>query len=123
MSGTNKTKAMLTGGPVILLVEPQLGATIGMVARAMANFGLSELRLVNPRDGWPSEKARSTASKADHVIDGAVVFPTLQDSIADMNFVVATTARDRDSFKPVRGPVEATGILRSKIKGIFRELS
>jgi tRNA/rRNA methyltransferase len=85
-----------------------------MVARAMANFGLSELRLVNPRDGWPSEKARSAASKADHVIDGATVYPTLQQAIAGLNFVVATTARDRDSFKPVRGPVEATQIMRAR---------
>ena len=56
-------------GPAIILVEPQLGENIGMVARAMANFGLSELRLVNPRDGWPSEKARAAASRADHVIE------------------------------------------------------
>ena len=56
--------------PVIILVEPQLGENIGMVARAMANFGLAELRLVNPRDGWPNDKARAAASKADHVIDG-----------------------------------------------------
>ena len=66
--------------PVIILVEPQLGENIGMVARAMANFGLAELRLVNPRDGWPSEKARAAASRADHVIDGVVVFDTLQDA-------------------------------------------
>ena len=59
-------------GPAIILVEPQLGENIGMVARAMANFGLAELRLVNPRDGWPSDKARAAASRADHVIDGAV---------------------------------------------------
>jgi hypothetical protein len=53
-------------GPAIVLVEPQLGENIGMVARAMANFGLSDLRLVNPRDGWPNEKARAAASRADH---------------------------------------------------------
>jgi len=114
MAGTDRQKTVMTGGPAIVLVEPQLGENIGMVARAMANFGLSELRLVNPRDGWPSEKARSAASKADHVIDGATVYPTLQQAIAGLNFVVATTARDRDSFKPVRGPVEATQILRTK---------
>src|SRR5690606_41081313 len=85
-----------------------------MVARAMANFGLAELRLVNPRDGWPNEKARSAASKADHVIDGARVFDTLPEAIADMNYVIATTARQRDGFKPVRGPVEASQILRQR---------
>ncbi len=69
---------MMTGGPAIILVEPQLGENIGMVARAMANFGLSELRLVNPRDGWPNEKARAAASRADHVIDGAAVFDDLR---------------------------------------------
>ena len=72
MAGTDRDKTLITGGPAIILVEPQLGENIGMVARAMANFGLSELRLVNPRDGWPSEKARAAASKADHVIDGVV---------------------------------------------------
>ncbi|RUX65257.1 TrmH family RNA methyltransferase, partial [Mesorhizobium sp. M7A.F.Ca.CA.004.08.2.1] len=61
--------SIAVAGPAIILVEPQLGENIGMVARAMANFGLSELRLVNPRDGWPSEKARAAASRADHVID------------------------------------------------------
>ena len=101
-------------GPAIILVEPQLGENIGMVARAMANFGLAELRLVTPRDGWPSEKARAAASRADHVIDGAVVFDDLRAALADLNFVFATTARERDGFKPVRGPVEAGRVLRSK---------
>lgn len=105
---------MITGGPAIILVEPQLGENIGMVARAMANFGLSELRLVNPRDGWPSEKARAAASKADHVIDAVVVFDTLEQAVADLNFVYATTARERDGFKPVRGPEEANRTLRTR---------
>jgi tRNA/rRNA methyltransferase len=102
-------------GPVIVLVEPQLGENIGMVARAMANFGLDEMRLVNPRDGWPSEKARAAASKADHVIDGAQVFADLEQAVGDLNFVFATTARERDGFKPVRGPVEAARMLRQRI--------
>jgi len=93
--------------PAIILVEPQLGENIGMVARAMANFGLTELRLVNPRDGWPNEKAQAAASRADHVIDGVVVFETLQEAVADLQYVGATTARPRDNFKPVVGPVEA----------------
>ena len=89
MSGTNKTLDIVTGGPVIILVEPQLGENIGMVARAMANFGLSELRLVNPRDGWPSEKARAAASRADDawVVDTAQRMARIQASeIAEMEF-------------------------------------
>jgi len=101
-------------GPAIILVEPQLGENIGMVARAMANFGLSELRLVNPRDGWPSDKARAAASRADHVIDGTVLFGDLRSALADLNFVYATTARERDGFKQVRGPVEAGRALRAR---------
>ncbi|MFA7414759.1 MAG: RNA methyltransferase [Rhizobium sp.] len=114
MAGTNSERELLTGGPAIILVEPQLGENIGMVARAMANFGLSELRLVKPRDGWPSEKARSAASKADHVIDATRVFDTLEEAIADLNFVYATTARERYGFKPVRSPVVAAETLRQK---------
>jgi tRNA/rRNA methyltransferase len=104
-------------GPVVILVEPQLGENIGMVARAMANFGLTELRLVNPRDGWPSEKARAAASRADHVIDAVRVFGDLPSAIADLNFVFATTARQRDGFKEVRGPVEAGRALRVRTAG------
>lgn len=104
MSGTDKTKEMLTGGPVIILVEPQLGENIGMVARAMANFGLSELRLVNPRDGWPSEKAKAAASRADHVIDQTRVYETIQEAVGDLNHVMATTARQREMVKPVLAP-------------------
>ena len=107
MSGTDHTQTLFSGGPVIILVEPQLGENIGMVARAMANFGLSELRLVNPRDGWPSEKARSAASRADHVIDNVVVFESLEAAIEDLHFVMATTARPRDMIKPVLAPEEA----------------
>ena len=70
-------RKMLAEGPAIILVEPQLGENIGFAARAMANFGLAELRLVNPRDGWPSDKARAAASRADHVIDATTVHPTL----------------------------------------------
>jgi tRNA/rRNA methyltransferase len=117
MSGTNSELELITGGPVVVLVEPQLGENIGMVARAMANFGLSELRLVNPRDGWPSEKARSAASKADHVIDGAKVYATLEEAIADLNFVYATTARERYGFKPVRSPVVAAQTLKARYDG------
>ncbi len=106
---------ILTGGPVIVLVEPQLGENIGMVARAMANFGLSELRLVNPRDGWPNDRARAAAAKADHVIDSANVFDTLEEAIGDLQFVMATTARPRDMIKPILSPETAVQSLRARM--------
>jgi tRNA/rRNA methyltransferase len=116
MAGTNSERELLTEGPAIILVEPQMGENIGMVARAMANFGLAELRLVNPRDGWPNERAQATASKADHVIAGTKVYDTLEEAIADLNFVYATTARERDGFKPVRSPVVAAETLRTRFR-------
>ena len=116
MSGTNSERKLIAEGPAIVLVEPQLGENIGMVARAMANFGLAELRIVNPRDGWPSDKARSAAAKADHVIDGTKVYETLEEAIKDLNFVYATTARERYGFKPVRSPVVAAETLRGRFK-------
>jgi tRNA/rRNA methyltransferase len=93
--------------PAVILCEPQLGENIGTAARAMANFGLTDLRIVNPRDGWPSEKARAAASRADHVIDHVQVFDSVEAAIADLSFVYATTARSREVAKPVRGPDEA----------------
>lgn len=116
MAGTDRDRKLIAEGPAIILVEPQLGENIGMVARAMANFGLSELRLVNPRDGWPNERARAAASRVDHVIDAVKIFETLPEAIADLNFVFATTARERDGFKPVRGPVEAGRTLRARFR-------
>src|SRR5687768_16690359 len=100
--------------PAIVLVEPQLGENIGAAARAMANFGLSDLRLVAPRDGWPSEKARAAASRADHVIDAARVFDSAAAAVSDLAFVQATTARVRDLPKRVVGPREATAELRAQ---------
>ncbi len=114
-AGTNRTRELITGGPVIILVEPQLGENIGMVARAMANFGLSELRLVNPRDGWPSEKARAVAAKADHVIDGVKVFSSLEEAVADLNRLLATTARQRDMLKPVLAPDTAANLVKERM--------
>jgi tRNA/rRNA methyltransferase len=114
MAGTNRDRPLIAEGPAIVLVEPQLGENIGMVARAMANFGLADLRLVAPRDGWPNEKARAAASRADHVIEEAGVFETLAEAVADLSFVYATTARERDGFKPVRGPQEACRALRDR---------
>src|SRR3954453_17308396 len=95
MPATENTTNPTPAGPAIILVEPQLGENIGMVARALANFGLSELRLVNPRDGWPSEKAKSAAGRADHVIANPKLYNTTEEAIADLNFVYAPTARDR----------------------------
>jgi tRNA/rRNA methyltransferase len=101
--------------PAILLMEPQLADNVGMVARAMANFGLDELRLIAPRDGWPNEKARIAASGANYVIDDAAAFPTLAASIADLNWLAATTARQRDLRKPVMTPIEAVAEMRTRI--------
>ncbi len=114
LAGTDRDRTLLAEGPAIILVEPQMAENIGMVARAMANFGLAELRLVAPRDGWPNDRARATASRADHVIDAAKVYATLPEAIADLNFIFATTARQRDGFKRVAGPVEASRRLRAR---------
>lgn len=99
--------------PTIVLVAPQLGENIGTAARAMANFGLNDLRLVNPRDGWPNDKARAAASRADHVIDAVRVFPSVADATADLSFIYASTARNREVAKAVRGPREAGARLRA----------
>ena len=115
MAGTDGTARNITGGPAIVLVAPQLGENIGTAARAMANFGLDDLRLVSPRDGWPNERARAAASNATHVIEGARVFDTLEEAIGDCSFVWATTARNRGLHKPVRGPEEAMGEAASRI--------
>ncbi len=96
--------------PAVILCEPQLGENIGTAARAMANFGLTDLRIVNPRDGWPSAKASAAASRAHHVIDHVLVFDSVEEAIADLQFVFATTARPREVAKPVRGPDEAAVI-------------
>jgi tRNA/rRNA methyltransferase len=104
-AGTDKTKAWSNrGGPIIVLVEPQLGENIGAAARVMANFGLARLRLVQPRDGWPSLQARRSASGADRILDEAALFPSVEAAIADCTFVLATTARAHDQAKPVLAP-------------------
>lgn len=114
MAGTDNKQQLLAEGPSIILVEPQLGENIGMAARAMANFGLIDLRIVNPRDGWPSVSANSAASGALYVLEQAKLFDTLTEAIDDLNYVVATTARKRDGFKRVLGPVEASTNLRAR---------
>ena len=90
--------------PVIVLVRPQLGQNIGKAARAMLNFGLTEMRLVNPRDGWPNPDAGPAASGADIVLEQAEVFDTVQAAIADCSTVYATTVRRRDLVMPVLTP-------------------
>ena len=101
-AGTDKTKNWVQQpGPVVILVEPQLGENIGAAARAMANFGLSRLRLVKPRQAWPNPDAHKMASGADRVLDDAVLYDTLEAAIADCTLVLATTARAHDQAKPV----------------------
>ncbi len=102
----NKTPAVLVA-PAIILVEPQLGENIGAAARAMANFGLSDLRLVAPRDGWPNEAARASAALAVNIVDRAALFGTLAAAVADLHYVAATTARSRFLAKPVLAPDSA----------------
>jgi tRNA/rRNA methyltransferase len=93
--------------PVVVLVRPQLGENIGKAARAMLNFGLVELRLVTPRDGWPNPSAGPAAAGADEVLQGAVVFESLAEAVADCAHVYATTVRKRGVTKPVVTPEEA----------------
>lgn len=101
--------------PAIILVQPQLGENIGKAARVMLNFGLDELRLVAPRDGWPNPAAGPAASGADGVIDRAVVFDDIADAVADLNRVYAATVRGRDMPKPVVTPQEAAAEMRAAI--------
>ena len=100
--------------PAVILVDSQLGENIGMVARAMLNCGLTDLRLVRPRDGWPNAKAVSAASGADSVIEDARLFSTTEDAIADLSFLYAATARDRDMTKRVVTPDACACEIRAK---------
>ncbi|HEY4199900.1 MAG TPA: RNA methyltransferase [Devosiaceae bacterium] len=118
MAGTDTSIAItFRPSPAVILCEPQLGENIGTAARAMANFGLWDLRLVNPRDGWPNERAVNAASRADHVLEKVTVFETLDAAVADLSLVYATTARRRDLQKPVLGPDEAARNVVSHIAG------
>jgi tRNA/rRNA methyltransferase len=98
--------------PVVILNAPQLAENIGAVARVMANFGLSELRLVNPRDGWPQDRAWASASGADWPLNDARVFGRVEDAIADLQLVYATTARPRELQLPLMTPRTAAAELR-----------
>jgi tRNA/rRNA methyltransferase len=115
-SGTDKTKTWIAApGPIVILVEPQLGENIGTTARAMANFGLSRLRLIKPRDGWPNPRAYVAASGADRILDEAVLYDTVEAAIADCTYVLATTARAHDQAKPVLAPEEAARVMAPRI--------
>ncbi|MBT4938452.1 MAG: RNA methyltransferase, partial [Rhodospirillaceae bacterium] len=121
MAGTDrrrakpKSEAIAAAGstPAIVLIDPQLGENIGMVARAMLNCGLTDLRLVRPRDGWPNPQAVSAASGADIVLDNTRVFETTGEALADLNLVYATTARDRDMTKEMVTPEIAAEEMRA----------
>ncbi len=114
-AGTDSSRPAREGGPVIILVEPQMGENIGMAARAMANFGLADMRLVRPRGNWKHQKTMATAANAGFVVDAAQVFPDLKSAIADLNFVYATTARERGQGKPVVGPQEAGTAMATRL--------
>jgi tRNA/rRNA methyltransferase len=115
-AGTDKTKRWIEQpAPIVVLVEPQLGENIGAAARAMANFGLSRLRLVKPVQGWPNEKARVMAAGADRVLDGAELYDSLAEAIGDCSFVLAATARKHDQAKLVIGAAEAAAEMAPRV--------
>ena len=101
-------------GPIIVLVRPQLGQNIGKAARAMLNFGLTELRLVAPRDGWPNPDAGPAASGADAVLADAKLFATVADAVADCTAVFASTVRRRELVLPVVGPAEMAAAIHAQ---------
>lgn len=98
--------------PAIILSGPQLGENIGACARAMANFGLTDLRIVNPRDGWPNPKADAMAAQARNVVASARIHGSVEAAVCELQLVFATTARDRAMAKPVLTPAEAARRLR-----------
>ena len=105
----------MSPAPAIVLVRPQMGENIGAAARAMANFGLRDLRLVAPRDGWPNPKASDTAGKALPLIDDAKLYANIPEALADCQFVLATTARERTLSQPVMEVREAMADLRARV--------
>ncbi|WGI20499.1 RNA methyltransferase [Amylibacter sp. IMCC11727] len=117
MSGTDHAKAEDWSGPqpAIILVEPQMGENIGAAARAMWNFGLERMRIVNPRDGWPNQKAVTMSSGAARVIDNVQVKDTTAQAVEDLHYVFATTARGRDLTKPVVTPERAMEQARAMV--------
>jgi len=115
-AGTDSTKDWAApAGPVVILVEPQLGENIGAAARAMANFGLSRLRLVAPLQPWPNAKAGVMAAGADRILEAAELYDSLEAAIADCSLVFATTARAHDQAKPVVGAGEAAALMAPRV--------
>ena len=116
MAGTNSREITdLPPAPAVILVAPQLGENIGMTARAMLNCGLTDLRLVAPKQGWPNPKATAAASGADRVLETARVYPTTRAAVADLQRVYATTARPRGLVKEVLTPRAAAAAQRSEM--------
>jgi tRNA/rRNA methyltransferase len=113
-TGKRRDDAAAVTAPAIVLVNPQLGENIGFAARAMGNFGLRDLRLVAPRNGWPNDKARAAAAVAGVIVEEARVFDTVEEALADLNFVLATTARPREMVKAVLSPETAAAELRKR---------
>src|SRR3954469_23483000 len=115
-SGTDKTKIGIDlAGPIVVLVEPQLGENIGMAARAMGNFALTRLRIVSPRDGWPNVSAQRAAAGADHILDHVQLFDSVEQAVADCTLLFATTARAHDQAKPVVAPEVAAREIAAEI--------
>ena len=113
-------KNILKNNIAIILVEPQLGENIGTTARAMLNFGLSDLRIVSPRDGWPNEHALVVASGAGVILENAKLFNSTKDACANLNYIFATTARHRDlvkeNFSPKIAMKNGNGIIKNGLR-------
>src|ERR1044071_7071163 len=112
MAGTNHSRETITGGPAVILVEPQLGENIGTAARAMMNCGLDDLRLVRPRGRLANDKAVAAASGADAVLDKARLYPSVESAIGDLVHIYASTARDRYMVKRELTPRHAAAEMR-----------
>lgn len=108
--------ALKNSAPSVILVRPQLGENIGAVARAMHNFGLTDLRLVAPKNGWPNGRAWDMATNATGILDKATLFATVAGALCDIHFALATTARPRDMEKPVFSAREAAAKLQRQGK-------
>ena len=106
---TSRARPLADDGlsPSVILMEPAAPRQHRHGGARLANFGLDDLRLVAPRDGWPNEKARIAASGANYIIDDAAAYPNLDAAIGDLNWLCATTARQRDLGKPVLTPEQA----------------
>ena len=117
MSGTDSTKDAIVVGlsPAVILVRPQMGENIGAAARAMKNFGLDRMRIVDPRDGWPNPKAQAMSSRADDILDNATLFDDTPAAVADLHAVYATTARSREMEKPCLTPREAVAEMHQRL--------